>query len=39
MKEGWSEYLMKKYAKGNATVAQVKVPVVINEMPDDEWIC
>lgn len=38
MKTGWSEYLMKKYSKGNATVAQVKVPVVIGEMPEAEWI-
>ena len=33
MKEGWADALMKKYAKGNATVAQVKVPVVISELP------
>ena len=38
MKEGWLESLMKKYAKGNATTAQVKIPVVINSMPDAEWI-
>ena len=38
MKKGWSESLMKKFARGNATVAQVKVPVIIKEMPDDEWI-
>lgn len=29
---------MKKYAKGNATAAKVKVPVVIGEMPEQEWI-
>ncbi len=38
MKEGFLETLMKKYAKGNATAAQVKIPVVINDMPDKEWI-
>ncbi len=38
MKEGWLESLMKKYAKGNATAAQVKIPVVITGMPDKEWI-
>ena len=31
--EGWGAQLMKKYAKGNATVAQVKVPVVIDKLP------
>ena len=38
MKEGWLETLMKKYTKGNATAAQVKIPVVTGGMPDDEWI-
>ena len=38
MKNGWSEVLMKQYTKGNATAAQVKVPVVINKLPDREWI-
>ncbi len=38
MKEGFGGYLMKKYAKGNATVAQVKVPVVIGELPENDWI-
>ena len=33
MEEGWCTQLMKKYAKGNATVAQVKVPVVIDKLP------
>ena len=33
MEEGWCTKLMKKYAKGNATVAQVKVPVVIDKLP------
>ena len=33
MEEGWGAQLMKKYAKGNATVAQVKVPVVIDKLP------
>lgn len=37
MKAGWSDYMMKKYSKGNATVAQVKVPVVISELPDDSF--
>ena len=37
MKKGWSDYLLKKYAKGNATVAQVKVPVVISVLPEAEW--
>lgn len=37
MKKGWSDYLLKKYAKGNATVAQVKVPVVISALPEAEW--
>ncbi len=37
MKEGWSAYMMKKYTKGNATAAQVKVPVVISELPEAEW--
>lgn len=34
MDKGWGAGLMKKYAKGNATVAQVKVPVVIGELPE-----
>lgn len=38
MKEGWLDSLMKKYAKGNATAAQVKIPVVTGSLPDDEWI-
>lgn len=38
MKEGWGNYLMKKYAKGNATEAQVKIPVVIDTLPEEEWI-
>ena len=38
MKAGFLDALMKKYAKGNATAAQVKIPVVINGMPDGEWI-
>ncbi|MCR5775551.1 MAG: GH3 auxin-responsive promoter family protein [Lachnospiraceae bacterium] len=38
MKKGWFEYLTKKYSKGNATAAQVKIPVVINELPDADWI-
>ena len=37
MKAGWSDYMMKKYSKGNATVAQVKVPVVISELPDTDF--
>ena len=31
-------FLMKKYAKGNATEAQVKIPVVIDAPPEEEWI-
>ena len=38
MKAGWQEALSKKYAKGNATTAQVKIPVVVREKPEDEWI-
>ena len=38
MKEGWGNHLMKKYAKGNATEAQVKVPVVIDALPEEEWV-
>ncbi len=38
MNKSWGEHLMKEYAKGNATVAQVKVPVIIKELPDGEWI-
>lgn len=37
MKKGWSDHLLTKYAKGNATTAQVKVPVVINALPETEW--
>ena len=35
MKAGWSEHMMKKLSAGNATVAQVKVPVVVDELPED----
>ncbi len=38
MKKGWTAYMMKKYTKGNATAAQVKVPVVISALPENEWI-
>ncbi len=38
MKNGWTAFMMKKYTKGNATAAQVKVPVVISELPENEWI-
>lgn len=38
MKEGWLEALTARYTKGNATAAQVKIPVVIQEMPDRNWI-
>lgn len=38
MRKGWADSLMKKYAKGNATVAQVKVPVVVNASLEEEWI-
>ncbi len=38
MREGWADAQMKKYAKGNATTAQVKVPVVIGRMPEQEWV-
>lgn len=37
MKAGWQEALSKKYAKGNATTAQVKIPVVVRQIPEDEW--
>ncbi len=38
MKKGWTSFIMKKYTKGNATAAQVKVPVVICELPESEWM-
>lgn len=38
MKAGWTGEQMKKYAKGNATAAQVKAPVVIGEMPEQAWV-
>ena len=38
MKKGWADDLIRKYTKGNATAAQVKVPVVIGEMPEQEWV-
>lgn len=37
MKEGFSDMLVKYYTKENTTAAQVKIPVVINEMPDIDW--
>ena len=33
MKTGWADEMIKKYTRGNATSAQVKVPVVANKMP------
>ena len=38
MKEGFGETLNDKYSKGNATASQVKIPVVISERPDENWI-
>ena len=38
MKNGWTAHMMQKYTKGNATAAQVKVPVVISELPENEWV-
>lgn len=38
MKAGWGDSLVQKYTKGNATAAQVKVPVVVSELPDAQWI-
>ena len=38
MKKEWADDQMKKYAKGNATAAQVKVPVVIDAMPEQAWV-
>ncbi|MEG1985145.1 MAG: RimK family alpha-L-glutamate ligase [Oscillospiraceae bacterium] len=37
MKEGFGEMLIKQYTKENATAAQVKIPVVISDMPDKSW--
>lgn len=38
MRKGRADARIKKYAKGNASAAQVKVPVVIGELPEQEWV-
>ena len=38
MKSGWTDALARQYAKGNATIAQVKVPVVVNCPPADGYL-
>ncbi len=38
MKSGWTDALARQYAKGNATIAQVKVPVVVNRPPADRYL-
>lgn len=37
MKKNWAEDLLARYAKGHATAAQVKIPVVIDALPEEEW--
>lgn len=37
MRRGWSNQLLEQYTKGNATAAQVKIPVVISSLPQPEW--
>ncbi len=37
MRRGWSEALLERYARGQASLVQVKIPVVIDSLPDHEW--
>ena len=38
MKPGWSDALMEQAAKGRASSAQIKPPVVIRKLPDENWM-
>ncbi len=37
MKKSWAEELLTRYTKGHATAAQVKIPVVIDVLPEEDW--
>lgn len=38
MRRGWRDHLVQKYSGDGAASAQLKIPVVIDEMPEKEWI-